>query len=316
VLKSGRNDRELAVIMNIPDEASGEIVPGLYLEDVNQIYKCLSIKSVAGIGNVCSGVHNMSESYSKACFAAKERIVKGYGRVYSVEHIKQSGHGSDILGDEVKKLLNNYLRDGKKDSILKIIDDIFESMRCEPDMYSHLDVQELCLELYMFLNSYLKRHNRNISEMIGEKFEFLESIMDIESIEEISSSIKKCFTHAIESCSGNKKHTGEDIVMEAKDYIDKHYFENISLSSISQKYFIHPNYFCRLFRSIVGESFTDYLTSVRMSRAKELLRRTDLKLSSISGIVGYDDPRYFSQVFKKYFGMTPSEYQSSAEKQR
>lgn len=111
--------------------------------------------------------------------------------------------------------------------------------------------------------------------------------------------------------SGERKLTGEDIVLDVKNYIEDRYFEDISLNFISQKYYIHPNYFCRIFRNIVGESFTDYLTGVRMRKARELLKRNDLKLSRISEIVGYDDPRYFSQVFKKYFGVTPSEYQSN-----
>ncbi|MCY1251201.1 HTH-type transcriptional activator Btr [compost metagenome] len=68
--------------------------------------------------------------------------------------------------------------------------------------------------------------------------------------------------------------------------------------------------FSRLFKKQTGVSFVEYLTQLRMEKAKELLLRPDEKVYEIALAVGYQDSRYFSQIFRKYTGDTPSEYRS------
>lgn len=105
----------------------------------------------------------------------------------------------------------------------------------------------------------------------------------------------------------NAKDTGKDIVNKVKNFIDNNYKEEISLNEISKKYFINSNYFSRIFKEIVGKGFTDYITNVRISKAYELIKDTNLNITSISKLVGYEDAKYFSKVFKKEMDISPSE---------
>ena len=92
------------------------------------------------------------------------------------------------------------------------------------------------------------------------------------------------------------------------------YAEDISLQAFATEHNVSLAYFSRLFKEEVGLTFSDYLTRVRIEKAKELLERQDLRLSDISGLVGYDDPKYFGQIFRKVAGISALDYQRSRQR--
>lgn len=95
------------------------------------------------------------------------------------------------------------------------------------------------------------------------------------------------------------------------EYLDAHYFEDVSLIDVATRYHMDPSYLSRQFKTVTGENFIEYITRKRMEKSCELLRSSDRKINDISELVGYENQRYFSQVFKKFTGLTPSEYRES-----
>ncbi len=89
------------------------------------------------------------------------------------------------------------------------------------------------------------------------------------------------------------------------------YDEEISLNRVAHVANVSANHFSALFSQNMGQTFIEYLTSLRMDKAKELLRCTSKRSSEIAGEVGYKDAHYFSYLFKKTQGMTPSEYRKT-----
>lgn len=100
-------------------------------------------------------------------------------------------------------------------------------------------------------------------------------------------------------------------VKDSIELIEKNYNQNLSLEDICAQAHVSKTYFCYLFKREMGMSVWNYLTVVRLQRAKELLERTQLRSYEIAFQVGYDNPSYFSKVFKKYENMTPNEYRES-----
>lgn len=90
-------------------------------------------------------------------------------------------------------------------------------------------------------------------------------------------------------------------------YIDAHYGEAVTLQKLSEIAFVHPVYLSKLFKEKMNESFTDYLTGVRVANARQLLSDLSLRIYDISEMVGYDSPKHFSKVFKEKTGLTPKE---------
>jgi two-component system response regulator YesN len=94
-------------------------------------------------------------------------------------------------------------------------------------------------------------------------------------------------------------------------YIDKNFAKELQLDSMAEIFHISPNYFSSLFHLSVGKSFMEYVIDHRIEKAKQLLGQEDARSSEIAEKVGYDNPYYFSRIFKKYTGLTPSEYRDS-----
>ena len=86
---------------------------------------------------------------------------------------------------------------------------------------------------------------------------------------------------------------------------------DITLNDLSKEVYLNPNYLGRLIKKETGKNFSDILTEVRIEKAKELLKNTQIKTYEISERVGINDSRYFSQLFRKMTGMTPTEYRNT-----
>ncbi|OBZ11771.1 hypothetical protein A8L34_15660 [Bacillus sp. FJAT-27264] len=117
---------------------------------------------------------------------------------------------------------------------------------------------------------------------------------------------------AIEEYSTDRNESESiQMIQSIAAFLDDHYFEDISLIDVATRFHMDPSYLSKLFKTVTSENFIEYLTRRRMEKACELLRASDRKISDISELVGYENQRYFSQVFKKSTGQTPSEYRDS-----
>ena len=129
--------------------------------------------------------------------------------------------------------------------------------------------------------------------------------------EEVRGFLKDVLTVAINLRDAEAQKRGNDIIDNAVKYINEHYSdEDISLDSVAEEINISANYLSALFSNKVGLSFVEYITRKRMARAKILLRNTSKRSGEIANEIGYKDPRYFSFVFKKNQGCTPSQYRN------
>ena len=100
------------------------------------------------------------------------------------------------------------------------------------------------------------------------------------------------------------------IVRQAALYVDQHYFEEITLASLSDLYNVEHSYFSKVFRQEIGKNLILYLTQKRIEKAKEYMKKSEINLTEIAFMVGYDDYTYFSRVFKKNAGKSPREYRN------
>ena len=106
------------------------------------------------------------------------------------------------------------------------------------------------------------------------------------------------------------------IINEAKLYISEHYTNpNLMLSDVASAVNMSKSRFSTVFSQHSGMTFTEYLIYVRLNKAKELLRNSNTKSSQIASDIGYNDSHYFSYIFKKNTGMTPSEYRAQYQNQ-
>lgn len=101
------------------------------------------------------------------------------------------------------------------------------------------------------------------------------------------------------------------ILRKAIDYINAHYNEQVTLNEVAENIYVSTFYISRMFKKDLGKSFVDYLNEIRIEKAKELLRDIKYKTYEVAETVGIPDAHYFSKLFKKHTGVTPTEYRDS-----
>ncbi|WP_051506990.1 response regulator transcription factor [Saccharibacillus sacchari] len=112
------------------------------------------------------------------------------------------------------------------------------------------------------------------------------------------------YVHAFESGSAG----GAGVMEEIAAYIREHYREELTLQDLADRFFLSREYISRRFKRELGENVFDYLANIRLERAKRLLLDSDMTVVRIAELVGYQDEKYFSRVFKKTTGHTPNEF--------
>lgn len=139
----------------------------------------------------------------------------------------------------------------------------------------------------------------------------LPSCEKTDTVEDAREYFKNMLNVAIRLREDEIQKQSNDITDTALSYINEHYSDpDISLDSVAEAINISSNYLSALFSNKVGLSFVEYITKKRMAKAKQLLRSTSKRSGEIAFEIGYKDPRYFSFVFKKYQGVTPSQYRN------
>jgi len=105
-----------------------------------------------------------------------------------------------------------------------------------------------------------------------------------------------------------------NIIRDIADYIERHYHEEMTLQHISDRFYLSREYISRRFKQEFGENISDYIARVRIEKAKQLLLSPNLRIAQIAEIIGYQDEKYFSKVFKKMVGQSPNEYRKKHER--
>ena len=100
------------------------------------------------------------------------------------------------------------------------------------------------------------------------------------------------------------------MVQRAKEYIDRHYMNKITLHDIADELYVSPNYLSEQFKKHLGMKFSEYILDVRMEKSKIYLRDVRYTISDVAEKVGFSDGRYFSNTFKKKYNISPSEYRN------
>jgi len=172
-----------------------------------------------------------------------------------------------------------------------------------------LDERQACAaeKLMHYLLIHLLREMRELQMLPGEQEEGLwKRLREPMSLKELLSIIVSLIEHARSSLSAKK--SSELLMMSAQNYIQNHLGRDFGIEDIADYLGISSSYFCLLFKNHFGETFVEYLTKQRMEMAKCLLRTSERSIAQIGSSIGYQERRYFTKVFQKYTGMTPSDY--------
>lgn len=289
-------------------------------KDLEEIMKNYStITYFGGIGQPVAKLRELEESFREAERALAARFTMELNRIISVEDIRMA-QNVDTLDDieitsfgEIEKtrtMLEKFLNNGAEDEIDEFVD-VYINELPEENLKSVLMRQYIIMDAYIVMMSFCEKIEGIEGEMQAQSEELKNSMKTIQTLEEIKNYIRMLLKKIIgvrDTISGRRY---SDIIEIAKDQIRKTYMsDEISLNTIAAEVGMSPSYFSSIFSKEMGKTFVEYLTEIRMDRAKELLMCSSMKTSEIGYEVGYKDPHYFSYIFKKTQNCTPKEFRA------
>jgi two-component system response regulator YesN len=186
---------------------------------------------------------------------------------------------------------------------------IFDSLvtNLEQTQVSREQAFDVCFQI-AYLISGTGLSEEVLKKVIGYQTSLFENIVCLKTLAEIITWLTHLGQRLCAFLSQNDDQKNHRLITKAKKYISEHYCEEIGLNDLATAINISPGYLSTIFKQYTGICFTDYLTNYKIEEAKKMLRNSDLKIYEISELLGYQNAYYFSKVFKKVTGMTPSEF--------
>ena len=266
-----------------------------------------------GIGQVCSSALDLAQSYNTAREAVSYRAVYGASRAINIKEIAPSESGETRFTNDTE-LLNLFkkIRLNSRDEIIEAVNQYIEriSFPLKSLQQHQVVIMDLITALFRFsVNNDIAAEG--ISGDIGMLYEVLLE-MEPDALRKWLTDISLCFS---ESLVMARSRSTQSFVSKAKEYVHSQYADaQLSLAQICEMLGVSNSYFSTVFKKETGKSFVGYVTDYRMEQAARLMIETNEKSYVIAQKVGYTDPNYFSYVFKRQFGVSPSKYRAEHTK--
>lgn len=269
---------------------------------------------VIGVGNIAKSTDEINRSYNEAVYAYS---LKYFYDNASIIFYKDSPYpntnevnskGNDKTFDPFNHLeatlLECVLTEELKDLPFRI-DEYFDELKHAKGLQI-TEIRGACAELILFLMFRLK--DKGLESHSVEIQRVLENIYVIDSLNELKRWLKNILETISYELGDKRSHDVNHYVLRAKEYINTHYQEKLTLLDMSNMLFLHQAYFSAIFKKETSQNFIDYVNEVRVEKAADLLRKTDYKINVISHMVGFQSNSYFNRVFKNTKNLSPLRY--------
>ena len=275
-------------------------------------YRIMGAVVTAGIGTVCDSLYEISLSYERAREAVSYRVLYGTKRAINIGEIVPKEQIKPVQSEESRmQTLFRAIRIGDSTEIERAAHGEMEKLHKNTETMSqyNLATMEIVSGFFKFCTDNSLDFNKisgnmqNIYEKVSQMDESSLTAWIVQMSETISEKLK---------CARNS--SARRLIVEAQNIVKERYMEaDISLDEICTVLGVSNSYFSSLFKKEAGKSFISYLTDYRMDIAAEMILNTDEKSYTIAEKVWYLDANYFSYVFKKKFGVSPSKYRASVK---
>lgn len=284
-----------------------------YLGDVKEVLSgYANLRYFGGIGTPVNRLREIPASFEDASHAFAHRYLVAESCILDSSLLMQEGAAehedfriSAVNPEQIDRTkMQEFLRTGDLDEVVYFVDEFFGKLDGGA-MKSRIFRQYITMDAYFSIVDFLKG--------LGLQKDEIEAPDQDSSILQDEKSAMDYIVRIMEKALvlREKKASSryEDVVSEVIHYIEDNYAqEELSLNLLASHVNFSPNHLSMIFSQQTGQTLIRYLTDYRMNRAKELLRCSSKKSSVISMEVGYKDPHYFSYLFKKTQGMTPTQY--------
>lgn len=276
-----------------------------FLKDIQRkVKQFLNLETVIGIGKVVNGPTQFKNGYISSLLSWSQSQLGATSQVISRAATNEM---FELSLDFEKRLIN---------TIENVNYEVFKTnmnvILIETQNQSMMTFSFVANRVLFLLASLARKYDIETTEINNTIWNCQQSIWELNSQSRVIEQLMN-LGHLIIKRVGQVRasSSGSEIVENVRRYLDQHYANEISLSSLSDQFHINSAYLSEMFKAHVGQNFSDYLNQLRMENAKRLLEDPQLKIIDVAHLVGFSNSGYFSTVFKKQFGQSPAEYRKT-----
>ncbi|WP_160909781.1 response regulator [Pontibacillus yanchengensis] len=269
--------------------------------------KEIGMTPIAGISDTYKDFAQVHQAYLQA----KQAFKIGYFFDQAITHHHEHEQVNQKIGESILHKIEDAvgMEDFTVQALFPLVDDVIAYISAHnlPPEKSKYVCYTCISSIYTQVQS---EFGVNVTDINGEDTLLYVKLNELQSLEAIQAWLTN-HLHRIDAYLKAHKGSYHDrLIQEVKHFIEKHYNEPLELNELADHFHMSSAYLSSLFSKKMGVTIFDYMTSIRMNQAKEMLRSTNYKINEICQVIGYDNQRYFNQVFKKKVGTTPGKYRT------
>ena len=271
------------------------------------IFNNIQMKSTGAAGSLVMTAEELADSYNDAGRALECKYSLGGNSVYDIKDLNYLEKSFYYPVDELKELIGSIKFKGKED-IKEAVHRIVTAMN-EGRNISMVNMKMIYIEIATSMLHELSGMKEVSSQIWDEGFAFYQVIDRLGTPEEMEEKLFQLAYHVRMEMKSLQSSNSMQVIDKVKEYVNQNYMDSeLSLGTAAEFAAVSTGYLSGLFKKEAGTNFVKYLMDVRMEKSMELLKHTDMKTYEIAFETGFANPHYFSVAFKKYTGMSPSDF--------
>ncbi|RJQ07750.1 MAG: helix-turn-helix domain-containing protein [Bacillota bacterium] len=305
-----------AILLRVRDEADPKTKDFL-LDLADKVRRAvadsLSLTVSVGVGSPGQDPTDLHVSFREAQRALGRKFFLGENLVVHADEVPAMGKGLPFLsGSDWVPSLIAKVRIKDREGALRVLDRILDELLAAAK--SAEAVRLAATEVILMVVRVAFETGAYSGEFLNHSAEWAQDALRSGGAGELRQIMTRAIGHIVDSLDATVDSRHLTLLRRAVDYINENYARELTLKEVARTVWLSPSYLSHLFSKEVGYSFVEYVTKVRIERARVLLVGTSLSISEVAAEVGYKDASYFSRVFKTATGQAPTQYRMQALK--
>ncbi len=302
---------EVIILMGYGANPGRELVESQVRETaltIRDSITALGISLTIGIGHYFDNPLNIQKSYLAAVSAEQQKFYMGDNQIIHIDELPHLSAVPFRYPFNYERSLLDKVRCGErqqaKEALSHLLHEIFTAR-------ASIETVKACvLELLIVLSRAAVEGGANLEQLTLLNFNCINHLTGCSDREGVRRWILEALDQFMDNMLEHRTSMNARLINKACAYITENFHKSISLDEVAQTVHLSPYYFSRIFKAEQGCNFVDFLTKVRIDKAKKLLQDPELTVVRIAGETGYQDASYFCRVFRQEVGATPNQYRT------